>query len=332
MVRQACSRAAGVRHAAESPSTPKVTKSRTAQRKEDRADANFVKVMRHTFKDDHMSDLQYVHHEIDEHDEWVPWLASLFRSGRMARLVEQAAAGDDDDDDEVQMGKRIPTRIRKLAKLPKLDLYHLLNALRGDLPPIEQVDFVHLLAALQYILHFDSETPMPEDEAAWRLVPLTMMCVRRDKDVGSRLKGVDFTNGIPKDCWLFWALTDVACVQYRPTEEVVELPCADEADGWTLDAPATVRCTATSVKKKGWRISLVDELQEQPPDMTSAWTYKWEDLKKEAEETTVSSSSSEVGGAKRAGGPVEEPVPKKRVTTKRAGLLSPAFVRSVGKK
>lgn len=247
MVRRGIARAPTIAGAVESPSAPKV-KSKTAQKKESRADANFVKVMQLTFQDDHMSDLQYVHQTIDQNEAWVPWLASLFRSGRMARLVQQAASGDDDDD--ADLGKRLPTRIRKLAKLPKLELYHLLSELRGGLLGPDEVDGEQLLAVLQYILHFDADTPMPADEAAWRLGPLTLMCKRRDEDVGRRLKDVDFKGGIPDKSWLFWNQKSDGTVVYRPTEEEVELPSTDDTDQWTLDDPAAVRCTATSSKKK----------------------------------------------------------------------------------
>ena len=79
--------------------------NKAASAEEARADKQLFSAMQTTLMDEQRELAAYVHKTIDENPSWVPWLANLFRRGRMARFMAIASQADDQDDAAENIGQ-----------------------------------------------------------------------------------------------------------------------------------------------------------------------------------------------------------------------------------
>lgn len=309
-------RSAGVRKAAAVAKTAAKTKKQSAE--DTRAYKALTKSLSTYAKDDFSSQAQYCHDQINDHPQWVPWLAALFKRGDIDRVVRDFNAGSDDDDDQAapQLGKKISARTRRILKVPASVKYDIVKALVGDTMPLnDQLADGVLDQALIFGLHINDETPMPSSPEAFFVEGLQAMCKHRYTALGRRLANIkwDKANLSLRDFDLF-TITG-SDLTFKPTGQVCKLP-SFEIDGspcvWQAQDPQAFTCKVVCVENSAYVVDAANLVrgEGQPSD---AWTFAYAECEQPQAPNPASSSAGSTAD-------VSMSTPKEKKNTRGKGL------------
>lgn len=245
--------------------------------------------MKHTYTDDHQADIDYVHAMVDTNPAWVPWLASLFRSGRMARLVDMA----EDEGEEDDKGKKISVRVKRVTKTGKTSMLAALKALRPRLhTEMDTLEDATLVKVFCYLMHSDDTTPFPSNEEYRYEAKFIELCHERDIKIGKRHELTRFSGPVDINAFAFFQLQANGVVLYQPTSEKIQLPSIAEAE-WSLTDPFSLSCKAECAAMEGLSVDLQAQLASTVAPTGAAWEYN-EAAPDDSSIVTTSASSSVV--------------------------------------
>lgn len=309
MVRAAAGRASGAT-------------TKTSSKKAIRADKAFMDAMQTTYLSEQEEKTQYVHDMVDSNPSWVPWLETLFKTGRMERFVKkQGASGLDEDEDDIELGRKVSSRVTKLAKLPKRDLFELLTALRPNFPAEDASDELGR-ALFKYIMHIDDNTPWPLEPKSRHMNVLIQLCRMRDNDCGRRLSTFDMSTLISAgvNSLAFFEVIGTN-LKYKPTGELSGLPVAPDGTEtfvWFLEKPLSYDSLLICPQAPAIRLT-PGLMFPEAMSMATAWTYIVETA---ADSQSCGSAPSTSAGSGAASSSQPSPNPRRRLALQ----LSPPVV------
>lgn len=98
--------------------------TRTATKNSHRADNAFMGAMQNPDLSEQEEKTKYLHEIVEANPSWVPCLETCLPNGSMERFVKkQGLSALGDGDGATQLGRKVTTRVTKLAKLPKSDMF-----------------------------------------------------------------------------------------------------------------------------------------------------------------------------------------------------------------
>ena len=190
---------------------------------------------------------------IDNNLAWVPWLATLFETGRMARFIDNSRKVVEDEAaqaaGEPATGKVINSRITKISNLSNTEKFFLLSNMRKNVPkPAEVIDITFYDKALNHILHKHDFTPWPAEPKSHHINILAAICKQRASDCGDRKIDDDFAQLSANDFEFWKAGNNGNSMKCTITQEDLVLPNSSDGEEaqWSLSDPFDWECEATS--------------------------------------------------------------------------------------
>ena len=219
--------------------------------------------------------------QVDEHPEWVPYLASLFRRGTFETMLKEDVGNKAAASQQRNLGKLLHARIKRVEKLPMSLKADFLERVNSTIVASEWEDGA-IDQACRLALLSDNTTPLPsQDMFRYTHVVLDGMMARY-MEVGQPLK-IDFSDKTPTaEDFAFWSVDSSGDrVKFAMGDLGVNLPGSMNDMGWELSDPLAFACQAVSTKFKGCSVNLADSLErfaELGKSVGDAWGFEADSL------------------------------------------------------
>ena len=129
-------------------------------KQEQKVQGGFRKAMSTFYERNLAEDREYVYKTLSEHEEWLPKLSAMFKSGALQSILEDEQAGPEEEINLEQLGRKIKGRACKLMNLPKHGKLILLQEYT-NLENMDEADMADdwLNDAMTFLFHISSKTP-----------------------------------------------------------------------------------------------------------------------------------------------------------------------------
>ncbi|CAE7373765.1 unnamed protein product [Symbiodinium natans] len=260
-------------------------------KQEQKVQGGFRKAMSTFYERNLAEDREYVYKTLSEHEEWLPKLSAMFKSGALQSILEDEQAGPEEEINLEQLGRKIKGRACKLMNLPKHGKLILLQEYT-NLENMDEADMADdwLNDAMTFLFHISSKTPLPK-------VPNPRYSKVLQEQARLRVKALQFKGAERK--LNYGDRCEIQCYYTRMLEggaqalhcgflgEMAELPKLPDNGVWEVDNSHSLTAVVVNNRNKCLSLSssFFPNVQHLKPD--EAWSYEAEAEEPEADGTAL---------------------------------------------